>query len=132
MPDYCFQSVKRFHCPPTALFSFSSSTEKTPEFTTPLKPLKVTQGENATFECKVNKPKAPVTWYKNGVEISPDDEKFSIVQKGAVHQLVVKDCTPDDATEYSAKVADISTDAPLTVKGEGHSGSLHAKMVRLN
>ena len=79
--------------------------------------MKVTQGQTATFECKVNKSKAPVKWYKNGVEIIPD-EKCQVVQKGPVHQLVLKDCSLEETAEYSAKVGEASTAAPLTVKGK--------------
>ena len=75
------------------------------------------ENETVSFECTVSKDNAPVKWYKNGKEIKPD-KRHQITVDGKVHKLTITGATLQDAAEYSAKIKDAKTAAPLVVTGE--------------
>ena len=75
------------------------------------------EGETATLTCEVTKPGAKVKWFKNGKEIKPDGKKYEVVVDDTVHKLIIHDVTPEDQTEYSAKLGDETTTCNLIVDG---------------
>ena len=68
------------------------------------------------LECKLSRPDADVTWYKDGKEISPDDN-IEIVVDGKWRRLRIKTCALDDEAEYSVIVGNESSRAMLWVEG---------------
>ena len=47
-------------------------TEEPVVFTVPLKDMTVTEQDEVTMECSINKPDREVTWFKDGQEVSVD------------------------------------------------------------
>ena len=86
-------------------------------FTSGLQDQQCLEGETTTLTCEVAKPGAKVKWFKNGKEIKPDGKKYQVVVDGTVHKLIIHDVTPEDQTEYSAKLGDETTTCYLTVDG---------------
>ena len=68
------------------------------------------------LECKLSRPDADVTWYKDGKEITPDDN-VEIVVDGKWRRLRIKTCALDDEAEYSVIVGNESSRAMLWVEG---------------
>ena len=87
------------------------------EFTTPLKETEIVEGANVTLEVQVSKPDAEVTWFKDDIQIAPD-EHHKIVAEGTIRRLSIDRASIDDEAEYSVKVADKVTKAMLWVEGE--------------
>ena len=99
------------------IINLSFPEEKT-IFTKPLTEQTVVEKQTATFECEVSKPKKVVKWYRNGKEISKTDKRYEIIVNGCKHMLKVKNCALEDTdAEFTAKVEDAETSAPLKVEG---------------
>ena len=86
------------------------------EFTQPLQDQTVPTSANVTLECAVNKPNQKATWYKNGVEVLPDD-KHVVEVEGVTHRLSLADVTPDETAEFVCKIADATCSAQVLVEG---------------
>ena len=72
--------------------------------------------ETATFECEVSKPDRPVTWCKDGKDLSSSDRFVMRVEK-TKHFLTIKDCVLDDEAKYTIKIEGKESTAKLTVEG---------------
>ena len=72
---------------------------KLPEFTNPFKSTLAKIGENATFNCKTDKPEVDVVWMKNGEKIKESD-KHVITWDECEHSLTVVDVGEQDRAEY--------------------------------
>lgn len=81
-------------------------TEAKPEFVRKLEDLESNELETVVLEVEITSETATVAWYKDGEEIKPKENKFEMVKKGKVHQLVVKDVTVYDEGEYTCVLAD--------------------------
>ncbi|XP_014665457.1 PREDICTED: twitchin-like isoform X3 [Priapulus caudatus] len=57
-----------------------------------LLPQNVIEDEDALFKCEVSDTQAPVKWFKDGKEISLDDDKYVIGGEGKARTLLVKHC----------------------------------------
>ena len=68
------------------------------------------------LECKLSRPDAKVTWYKDGKEIIPDDN-HEITVDGNWQRLKIASCVLDDEAEYSVVVGKESSRAMLWVEG---------------
>lgn len=68
------------------------------------------------LECKLSRPDAKVTWYKDGKELIPDDGHEIIVDK-SWRRLKIPACVLDDEAEYSVVVGDETSRAMLWVEG---------------
>ncbi|CAH1802732.1 unnamed protein product [Owenia fusiformis] len=69
----------------------------------------------ATFVCEVSKSKATVTWYKDGVVITPN-KKYDITVDGAVHTLKVNDADGEDVGEYQVATKASRSKATLNIE----------------
>ncbi|GMT25440.1 hypothetical protein PFISCL1PPCAC_16735 [Pristionchus fissidentatus] len=61
--------------------------------------------KQGVLTCKVNTPRAPVVWLRDGKEISPDDPRF-IIDKDPVGRctLTIKEVVEKDQAEWTAKI----------------------------
>ena len=73
--------------------------------------------EKITFECELSMDGAAVEWTKDDRPIRKSD-KYDIVSKGTLHQLVINDVDGKDAGDYAATYKSKSTKATLTVEGK--------------
>ena len=69
------------------------------------------------LECKLSRPDADVTWYKDGKEITSGDN-VEIVVDGKWRRLRIPTCALDDEAEYSVVVGNESSRAMLWVEGK--------------
>jgi len=92
--------------------------ERPVELIEPLKEVRVPERSKATLSCKLSKPNKKVTWYKNGVELSPTElPRCSIVNEDCEYTITLDDCSLDDTAQYSMRCEDIETSATLTIEG---------------
>jgi len=87
------------------------------EFTKPLEDVKVTERENAIFECCVSHKKIPVTWYVAGVEVVPGP-KYQVLDDEFTHRLAINVAKPIDEGEVKAVFRDQTSTAKLFVERE--------------
>ena len=85
------------------------------EFTKPLEDVKVTERDNAIFECCVSHKKVPVTWYVAGVEVVPGP-KYQVLVEEFTHRLAINVAKPVDQGEVKAVFRDQTSTAQLTVE----------------
>ncbi|WAR10996.1 TITIN-like protein [Mya arenaria] len=72
-----------------------------PRFIEELTDQEVTEGDTVTLFVKVDgKPFPELTWYRDGVEIQPDD-RHTIDIRGNFAALIMNDIQPEDDAEYS-------------------------------
>lgn len=90
-------------------------TEAKPEFVRKLEDLESNEQETVVLEVEITSETAIVAWYKDGDEIKPKENKFEMVKKGKVHQLIVKDVTVYDEGEYTCVLADQECSSDIVV-----------------
>ena len=83
----------------------------------PLVDQKTTETHTVTLECELSKPNKPVTWYKDGAELTLSDAHYTITCDDCKYSLTIQDCTLDDGAQYSLRCGDADTSANLTVGG---------------
>ena len=88
------------------------------EFNQRLTDISVKEKETATFTCELNKENAPVKWYKFGIEITPDENKYKMIVNGNKYSLQILDCHLDDISDYSISLRGRKCAARLNVEGE--------------
>jgi len=92
--------------------------ERPVELTEPLKDVRAPEHGKATLLCRLSKPNKKVTWFKNGVELSPTESpRYSIVNDDCEYTITLDDCSLDDTAKYSMRCQDIETSATLTIDG---------------
>ena len=85
-------------------------------FTQPLEEQTCYEFDTCTFVCVASNPTTPVTWYKNGVEITPSEHCKPCSDNGT-HSLTLSNVALDDEAEYVAKLNECQTAATLLVEG---------------
>ncbi len=94
--------------------------EKPLEITSGLKDKICMENQDARFDVKLNKPDqmSKIKWFKNGVEIDTNSEKYELREQGEVYYLIVKGVSFDDEAEYSVKVenSESTSNAKLAVE----------------
>lgn len=99
--------------------SANLSVEEAPlEFVRPLTEIELKENKTAIFECELNRDGEKVKWFKNGEPIEPDGKHVIVKADGKVHQLIIKNCDPNDAAKYSAKTSGPSSSAHLYIEGK--------------
>ena len=68
----------------------------------------------AEFECEVNKPKIPVKWLIDGVEVVPSP-KYQIFAEEKVHRLAINKTKPEDEGQVTCEFKNLTTTANLYV-----------------
>ncbi|KAK7155702.1 hypothetical protein R3I93_010373 [Phoxinus phoxinus] len=72
-------------------------------------------GQSAELECKLSRDECDGIWYKDGKEITATDD-LKIVKDGAVHKLIVTNCTEEDNGKYRFEADGRKTEAILVVE----------------
>ena len=92
-------------------------TEKPAEFTLPLKDKHCIETESAEFTVRLTKPNIQVTWFRDGKEITPDDN-FQPITTEKDHKLVINDSQLEFTGTYKCVLASgLESSAKLTVEG---------------
>ena len=73
-----------------------------------------------TLQCEVSNPGAKVTWYREGIKVTPD-EVHELISEGPVHKLVIRAVALGDESEYSLQVGQEVSAVTLRVKGRSRS-----------
>jgi hypothetical protein len=74
-------------------------------------------GLEAVFDCEITKESVKAQWFKDSKAIRKSDN-IDISSKAGIHKLTIKAATPDDIGQYSIKLADVTSEAKLTIKGK--------------
>lgn len=98
---------------------------KPPIFTKKLQPVRVFEGERATFECLYEGEPTPiVTWFRENFEIQ-NSRDFQIENKGNKSTLTIREVYLEDSGVFSVKVENAGGSAKsstnLVVEGKNHS-----------
>ncbi|CAF3389468.1 unnamed protein product [Rotaria socialis] len=89
--------------------------EKKIQFTSPLKDVEFDEWSKCILECEVNKRNAECHWYKDIMEIRPNDHyQFEVDNK--TQRLIINRLELDDASSYSCVFRQEKTSGKLTVK----------------
>ncbi len=84
----------------------------------PLEDVSVNEEECLTFSCILSATDLSVTWLKDGIELTPNDN-LKMTQAGYNYNLTLTRVTPPDAGEYILKCGEVEySKAKLTVKGK--------------
>ena len=86
------------------------------EFTVPLKETEIIEGASVTLVCEVSREDAEVTWFKDDIQIAPD-ESHAIIAEGTFRRLSISKAKVDDEAEYTVKMGEKTTKAMLWVEG---------------
>ena len=89
-------------------------------FTLPLQDQRVVEEHSTVFSCQLSKPRSNrhVKWFKDGKEISPDDEHFEMGWKHSTHTLCIIKTALEDAAKYTVKIGEVCCSATLVVDGK--------------
>jgi hypothetical protein len=90
-------------------------TEAKPDFVRKLQDVEVNEEEIAILETEITSETADVTWYKDGVQIFPDNSRIEYIKNRKIRQLLIKEVTVDDEGEYICVLADQECSAELIV-----------------
>lgn len=90
-------------------------TEAKPEFVRKLVDIESNEMETVLLEVEITSETATVSWYKDGEEIKPKENKFEMIKNGKIHQLIVKDVSVYDEGEYTCVLADQECSGDVTV-----------------
>lgn len=86
------------------------------KFVKVLKSQQLIEKDNVTLACELDDAGGEVTWFKDGEEIKPDDNKrIQLVKDGRKRKLVVKDSRVSDAGHYSCVSNADQTKAELVI-----------------
>ena len=93
------------------------------KITQPLKDVTLQENQNLSLEARVDNEQAPVTWFVNGQEISPNKEQTShitLMSKGRRHTLVIQKVNAKrDAGQYEIRTADDASACQVTIEEVG-------------
>ncbi|XP_029109266.1 obscurin [Scleropages formosus] len=79
-----------------------------------LKDQEADEGDSVILHCELSKPGALVEWRKGSVVLRSGD-KFQMKQKDTLVELKIGDLKPEDAGEYTCKIADKQSTAKIKV-----------------
>lgn len=90
-------------------------TEAKPDFVRKLQDVEVNEEEIAILETEITSETADVSWYKDGVQIFPDNTRIEYIKNRKIRKLLIKEVTVDDEGEYICVLADQECSAELIV-----------------
>ena len=91
-------------------------TEEPVRIIVPLEEQNITEGQPVMLECQLSKPDRTATWLKDGEEIT-SDKHVELSVDGVFQRLVIHNSVLDDEAEYTVRIGDESSSAPLWVEG---------------
>lgn len=81
-----------------------------------LRSIRVNETNEICLECEIDESYAPVTWYKDGVELKPGDKIVKLEVDGRKRRLVIKKSKVDDEGKYLCKTRGDETDSEVLVE----------------
>lgn len=81
-----------------------------------LRSIRVNELNEICLECEIDEVYAPVTWYKDGVELKPGDKRIKLEVDGRKRRLVIKKSKVDDEGKYECKTRGDETDCEVLVE----------------
>lgn len=90
-------------------------TEAKPDFIRKLQDFEANEKETAILEAEITSESADISWYKDGVQIIPDNNRIEYVKKGKIRQLIIRNVSVHDEGEYIGVLADQECSADLVV-----------------
>lgn len=90
-------------------------TEAKPDFIRKLQDFEANEKETAILEAEISSESADILWYKDGVQIIPDNDRIEYVKKGKIRQLIIRNVSVHDEGEYIGVLADQECSADLVV-----------------
>ncbi|XP_035994196.1 obscurin isoform X18 [Fundulus heteroclitus] len=79
--------------------------------------LETEEGASVTLHCELSKPGVPVEW-KKGTQVLKSGEKYQIMQKASVNELIITKVVPEDSGDYICVCGDQKTTASLKIKAK--------------
>ncbi|ESO04852.1 hypothetical protein HELRODRAFT_191479 [Helobdella robusta] len=102
---------------PASTRSVKYSADNNVRFDKPLSDVTITKfPATATFECSLNKPGVPITWYKGSEPISRSRPKYVTDTSHTGHRLTIRDVSGGDEGVYSAAFKNQKVSANLDLK----------------
>ncbi len=74
--------------------------------------------EPVTLACRLNKPAQQVTWFRDGVQISPSDERFEMRTEACNYTLSIDKSEIKDTGMFTMRVGEVESSATVIVYGE--------------
>lgn len=87
----------------------------------------VKEGQTAILTCEINKSDMSAVWSKDGEEITPDNQKYTVTVQNFTHTLTITDCDIDDDSEYSINIEDCTSVGNVFVEGMFYLWALERK-----
>ena len=81
-----------------------------------LKSFRVNEHDPITLECELDDMDGKVTWFKDGVEITPDNKDYEITCEGRKRRLYIKRSKMEDEGKFLCKVRGDETDCEVLVE----------------
>ncbi|XP_037642967.1 obscurin isoform X41 [Sebastes umbrosus] len=75
------------------------------------------EGANVTLRCELSKPGVPMEW-KKGTQVLKSGEKYQVMQKASVNELLINKVVPEDSGDYSCVCGDQKTTASVNIKAQ--------------
>lgn len=82
----------------------------------PLEETTTTEGDTVTLTCELSKPAPESAWFKDDLEVLPDDH-YKVTTEGKALGLTIHEVGPEDEAEYTVEIGELSSTALLHVKG---------------
>lgn len=89
------------------------------EFTAKIKDVKITNNDDAIFQCVLSTPLNRITWAKGDSSLEQSDKyEITVSEDKLTHTLRIKGCQTADNGAYYATAGIISSSASLRVESE--------------
>ncbi|XP_036940154.1 obscurin-like isoform X3 [Acanthopagrus latus] len=88
-----------------------------PAFRQKLESLKAEEGTSISLRCELSETGVPVEW-KKGTQVLKSGEKYQMMQKDCVNELLINKVVTEDSGDYSCVCGDQKTTASLSVNAQ--------------
>lgn len=89
-----------------------------PEFVKKLQDFEVTERDEAILEVEITSQTADVSWFKDGIPLTPSTEKVEFIKDGTIRKLLIRSTSIQDEGEYTCALVDQECTAEVTVVGK--------------
>ncbi|XP_062400978.1 immunoglobulin-like and fibronectin type III domain-containing protein 1 [Sardina pilchardus] len=85
-------------------------------FTSGLSDVNAIMGQSAELVCKLSSENCDGVWYKDGTELTSEEDGLALIKDGAYHKLVITKCREEDAGKYRFEADGRKTEAMVIVE----------------